>query len=134
MKMKMELGVGYQVIFQETNKLGVDMEKRREVYCIDCKQAWEIDSNQPIGEAVPGHTWGYLIDERSGEKFDEKFGFDLIRHITQEDKDFEESIKRHPDLILKVLAEFKEKQKRNVQPLMYTKSDDIVIEPLRKIK
>jgi len=40
-------------------------------------------------------------------------------------------LERHTDLILKVLAEFKDKQKRNIQPLMYAKADDIVIEPLR---
>ncbi|GAI19131.1 unnamed protein product, partial [marine sediment metagenome] len=38
---------------------------------------------------------------------------------------------RHTDLVLKVLAEFKDKKKRNFQPLMYAKKDDIVIEPLR---
>ena len=40
-------------------------------------------------------------------------------------------LERHTPLILQTLAEFKEKQKRNVQPLMYAKTDDIVIEPLR---
>ena len=40
-------------------------------------------------------------------------------------------LERHTPLILQVLAEFKDKKKRNVQPLMYAKSDDIVIEPLR---
>lgn len=38
---------------------------------------------------------------------------------------------RHTDLILKVLAEFKDKQKRNFVPLTYAKADEIVIEPLR---
>lgn len=40
-------------------------------------------------------------------------------------------LERHTPLILQVLAEFKDKKKRNVQPLMYAKADDIVIEPLR---
>ena len=40
-------------------------------------------------------------------------------------------LERHTPLILQVLAEFKEKQRRNVQPLMYAKTDDVVIEPLR---
>lgn len=40
-------------------------------------------------------------------------------------------LERHTPLILQALAEFKEKRKRNVQPLMYAKSDDIVIEPFR---
>jgi len=40
-------------------------------------------------------------------------------------------LERHTPLILQALAEFKEKKVRNVQPLMYAKADDIVIEPLR---
>jgi len=40
-------------------------------------------------------------------------------------------LERHTPLILQVLAEFKEKKQRNVQPLMYAKADDIVIEPIR---
>lgn len=40
-------------------------------------------------------------------------------------------LERHTDLILKVLAEFADKKKRNFQPLTYAKADDIVIEPLR---
>jgi len=40
-------------------------------------------------------------------------------------------LERHTPLILQTLAEFKDKKKRNVQPLMYAKADDIVIEPLR---
>ena len=40
-------------------------------------------------------------------------------------------LERYTPLILQVLAEFAKKQQRNVQPLMYAKSDDIVIEPLR---
>jgi len=40
-------------------------------------------------------------------------------------------LERHTPLILQVLAEFKDKKKRNIMPLMYAKSDDIVIEPLR---
>ncbi len=28
------------------------------VKCQDCKKVFEIDSDMPIGEAVPGHTWG----------------------------------------------------------------------------
>ena len=38
---------------------------------------------------------------------------------------------RYRDLIMAVLAEFKDKQKRNVMPLEYAKSDDIVIMALR---
>jgi len=38
---------------------------------------------------------------------------------------------RHTDLIIKALAEFKNRKKRNVMPLQYAKSDDIVIEPIR---
>lgn len=38
---------------------------------------------------------------------------------------------RHTEICFKVLADFKTKKKRNVQPLQYAKSDDIVIEPLR---
>jgi len=38
---------------------------------------------------------------------------------------------RYTDLIMSVLAEFKSKEKRNVMPLQYAKSDDIVIMPLR---
>jgi hypothetical protein len=38
---------------------------------------------------------------------------------------------RNTDLCIKVLADFKDKKKRNVQPLQYAKTDDIVIEPLR---
>lgn len=38
---------------------------------------------------------------------------------------------RHTDICFKVLADFKDKKKRNVQPLQYAKADDIVIEPLR---
>jgi len=40
-------------------------------------------------------------------------------------------LERHTPLILQVLAEFKEKQKRNLMPLAYAKADDVVIEPLR---
>ena len=38
---------------------------------------------------------------------------------------------RNMNLIINVLAEFKSKEKRNVMPLVYAKSDDIVIAPLR---
>lgn len=38
---------------------------------------------------------------------------------------------RQATLVTQVLAEFKEKKKRNVMPLQYAKTDDIVIEPLR---
>ena len=40
-------------------------------------------------------------------------------------------LERHTLLILQVLAEFAQKQQRNVVPVMYAKSDDIVIEPFR---
>jgi len=40
-------------------------------------------------------------------------------------------LERWTPLILQVLAEFKTKQKRNLMPLAYAKSDDVVIEPLR---
>jgi len=38
---------------------------------------------------------------------------------------------RYRDLIMAVLAEFKDKEKRNIMPLPYAKSDDIVIMALR---
>lgn len=38
---------------------------------------------------------------------------------------------RNMNLIINVLAEFKSKEQRNVMPLAYAKSDDIVIAPLR---
>jgi len=38
---------------------------------------------------------------------------------------------RYRDLIMAVLAEFKDKEKRNVMPLPYAKSDDIVLMALR---
>lgn len=38
---------------------------------------------------------------------------------------------RHSDIILKALADFKEKKKRNVVALPFAKADDIVMEPLR---
>jgi len=40
-------------------------------------------------------------------------------------------LERHTDLIIKTVAEFKTKKKRNVMPLQFGKTDDIVIEPLR---
>lgn len=38
---------------------------------------------------------------------------------------------RNLDLILRVTAEFKEKEKRNIMPLQYAKSDDLVVMQLR---
>lgn len=38
---------------------------------------------------------------------------------------------RSKKIILAALAEFKTKKKRNVQPLMFARADDIVIEPIR---
>ncbi len=38
---------------------------------------------------------------------------------------------RHRDIIIKTLAEFKDKEKKNVMPLQYAKSDDIVVMALR---
>jgi len=38
---------------------------------------------------------------------------------------------RHSDIILKTLADFKTKWKRNYVPLPFAKADDIVMEPLR---
>ena len=38
---------------------------------------------------------------------------------------------RHTDLILKALAEFKDKRQRNVVALPFVKADDIAMEPLR---
>ena len=38
---------------------------------------------------------------------------------------------RHSDIILKTLADFKSKWKRNYVPLPFAKADDIVMEPLR---
>jgi hypothetical protein len=40
-------------------------------------------------------------------------------------------LERHRDLILKTVAEFKDKKKRNVMPLQFAKTDDITVEPLR---
>jgi hypothetical protein len=38
---------------------------------------------------------------------------------------------RHRELIIKVVAEFKQKKMRNVMPLQFAKADDITLEPLR---
>jgi hypothetical protein len=38
---------------------------------------------------------------------------------------------RNSELVMKVLAEYKSKEKRNVMPLQYAKSDDIVVSALR---
>jgi len=40
-------------------------------------------------------------------------------------------LSRHKDIIMNVLAEFKGKEKKNVMPLQFAKSDDIVVAPLR---
>jgi len=40
-------------------------------------------------------------------------------------------LERNTELIMKVLAEFKSKEKRNVMPIQFAKTDDIVIQPLR---
>ena len=55
-----------------------------------------------------------------------------MKNIRVSDRDITlPGLERHTPLILQVLAEFKAKQARNVQPLMYAKADDIVIEPFR---
>ena len=50
------------------------VKKKVRYWCRDCREWFEFYSDVPIGEAVPGHTWGH------GE---------VLRHITQEDEDEE---------------------------------------------
>ncbi|MEM1588998.1 MAG: hypothetical protein QXT26_02700 [Thermoproteota archaeon] len=51
-------------------------------------------------------------------------------HLAQ--RDFRlPGLERHTELVCQVVAEFKEKKKRNVLPLQYAKADDIVVAPIR---
>lgn len=56
------------------------------VWCIDCGCWHKIDSNKPLMDALPGHTWAKVTDEKSGEIIDNKKGFELVRFRTHEDE------------------------------------------------
>lgn len=72
-------------------------------------------------EALDGTEYDMVKDALAG-----------MRTIRLGDRDINlPGLTRNTELICQVLAEFKGKKKRNVQPLQFAKSDDIVIEPLR---
>ena len=72
-------------------------------------------------EALGASEYDIVVDALAG-----------MRKIRLANRDIElPGLSRQMNLILQALAEFKEKKKRNVMPLQYAKTDDIVIEPLR---
>jgi hypothetical protein len=56
-------------------------------------------------------------------------GMKTVRLATRELK--LPGLERHSELVLQVLAEFKDKKKRNVMPSQYARADDIALLPLR---
>jgi len=57
-------------------------------------------------------------------------GLSTLRISTREIKI--PGITRNMDLVIKAVAEFKDKKKRNIMPIQYAKSDDIVVESVAR--
>ena len=89
----------------------------------ELKRLLEIDAKAVLSRKVEPFGTEYDIVKHELAK---------IRTLNISERTFEvPGLTRNLELVCQVLAEFKEKEKRNIMPLQYAKSDDIVLMQLR---
>jgi len=89
----------------------------------ELKRLLSVNEKQVLSRKIDplGTEYDVVVDALSG-----------IKTVRIGEREFTlPGLDRNQSLIIKTLAEYKEKQKRNVMPLPYAKSDDIVIMGIR---